>query len=72
MERKLVMTFKDIKDKKFNFIVNSIKESLDVAEIKAIMDEVVKTKVLQSKNGALKEKLYAVIVDTSETPFNVL
>ncbi len=72
MERKLVMTFKDQKDNKFNFIVNSVKESITIEEINAIMDEVVTNGALQSKNGALTAKLYAVVVNTDETTYKVI
>lgn len=33
------------------------------------MDAVLETGEIQSKNGALVEKLYAVIVDTTETEY---
>lgn len=71
MERKLVMTFKDIQDKKFNLIVNSVKDEVTEAEIQAIMDAVVETGAIISKNGALTEKLNAVIVETTETEYEV-
>lgn len=71
MERKLVMTFKDIQDKKFNLIVNSVKDEVTEAEIQAIMDAVVETGAIISKNGALTEKLHAVIVETTETEYEV-
>lgn len=71
MERKLVMSFKDIKDARFNFIVNSIKDEVTEEEIKAIMDAVLDTGAIVSKNGALVEKLNAVIVDTTETEYEV-
>lgn len=71
MERKLVMTFKDVKDSKFNLIVNSVKEDVTEEEIKAIMDAALTTGAILSKNGKLVEKLYAVVVDTTETEFEV-
>lgn len=71
MERKLVMSFKDIKDARFNLIVNSIKDEVTEEEIKAIMDAVLDTGAIVSKNGALVEKLNAVIVDTTETEYEV-
>ncbi len=72
MERKLVMTFKDQKDSKFNLIVNSVKEGITIDEVNAIMDEVVTNGALQSKNGALAAKLYAVVVNTNETTYKVI
>lgn len=72
MERKLVMTFKDKKDNKFNLIVNSVKEGITIDEVNAIMDEVVTKGALQSKNGALVAKLYAVVVNTNETNYKVI
>lgn len=35
----------------------------------AIMDAVFETGAIQSENGALVEKLYTVIVDTTETEY---
>ncbi len=35
------------------------------------MDAVLETGAIQSKNGAFIEKLYAVIVDTTETEYEV-
>lgn len=69
MERKLVMSFKDVVGSKFNLIVNSVKEEVTEAEITAIMDAAVSTGAIHSKNGALVEKVSAVIVDTTETEY---
>lgn len=71
MERKLVMSFKDVMGSKFNLIVNSVKEDVTEEEIGAIMDAALTTGAIISKNGALVEKLSAVIVDTTETEFEV-
>lgn len=71
MERKLVMTFKDEKGSKFNLIVNSVKDEVTGEEIQAIMDSVLSTGSIVSKNGALVEKLYATVVDTTETKYEV-
>lgn len=71
MERKLVMSFKDIAGAKFNLIVNSGKDEVTAEEINGIMDAVLETGAIVSKNGALIEKLTAVIVDTTETDFDV-
>lgn len=71
MERKLVMSFKDIAGAKFNLIVNSVKEEVTGEEIQAIMDSVLSTGAVISKNGALVEKVSAVIVDTTETDYDV-
>ncbi|WP_040191412.1 DUF2922 domain-containing protein [Clostridium culturomicium] len=71
MERKLVMSFKDIAGAKFNLIVNSVKDEVTAEEINGIMDAVLETGAIVSKNGALIEKLTAVIVDTTETDFDV-
>lgn len=72
MEKKLIMTFKDEQDKKFNLIVNSVKEGISLEEIKAIMNLVVSNGAIQSKNGAITEKVSAVVVDTQETSYEVL
>jgi len=72
MERKLVMTFKDQKENKFNLIVNSVKDGVTMEEINTIMDEVLTKGALQSKNGALTAKLYAVVVNTDETTYKVI
>ena len=71
MERKLVMSFKDVMGSKFNLIVNSVKEEVTEEEIAAIMDAAVETGAIVGKNGALVEKLSAVIVDTTETEYQV-
>ena len=71
MERKLVMTFKDQSDSKYNLIVNSVKEEVTREEINAIMDAVLTTGAMVSKKGRLVEKLSAVIVDTTETDFEI-
>lgn len=71
MERKLVMSFKDVMGSKFNLIVSSVKEDVTEEEIGAIMDAALTTGAIVSKNGALVEKLSAVIVDTTETEFEV-
>lgn len=71
MERKLVMSFKDVMGSKFNLIVNSVKEDVTEEEIGAIMDAALTTGAIVSKNGALVEKLSAVMVDTTETEFEV-
>ncbi|MDU4889410.1 MAG: DUF2922 domain-containing protein [Clostridium sp.] len=71
MERKLVMSFKDIAGAKFNLIVNSVKDEVTAEEINGIMDAVLETGAIVSKNGALIEKFTAVIVDTTETDFDV-
>ena len=71
MERKLVMSFKDVMGSKFNLIVNSVKEEVTEEEIAAIMDAAVETGAIVSKNGVLVEKLSAVIVDTTETEYQV-
>jgi len=69
MERKLVMTFKDAGEKRFNLIVNNIKEVVTLDEVNAIMDLAISSGVFQSKNGALVSKIEAVVVDTTETPY---
>lgn len=71
MERKLVMSFKDIAGAKFNLIVNSVKDEVTGEEIQAIMHSVLSTGAVVSKNGALVEKVSAVIVDTTETDYDV-
>lgn len=71
MERKLVMSFKDAKDARFNLIVNNVKEDVTAEEINAIMDAALTTGAIVSKNGALVSKLEAVIVDTTETEYVV-
>ncbi len=71
MERKLVMTFNDVQGSKFNLIINSVKDEVTEEEIQAIMDSVLSTGAIVSKNGALVEKLYATVVDTTETKYEV-
>lgn len=71
MERKLVMSFKDETGAKFNLIVNSIKDEVTAEEITAIMDAVLTTGAIVNKSGALVSKVSAVIVDTTETEYEV-
>ncbi|MEG2918209.1 MAG: DUF2922 domain-containing protein [Clostridium sp.] len=69
MERKLVMSFKDEGEKRFNLIVNNVKDGVTLAEVNAIMDFAISSGVFQSKNGALVSKLEAGVIDTTETPY---
>lgn len=71
MERKLVMSFKDQAGSKFNLIVNSVKNEVTEEEIEAIMDSVLTIGAVISKNGVLIEKLGAVIVETTETEYDI-
>ncbi|WP_346876552.1 DUF2922 domain-containing protein [Clostridium sp. UBA5712] len=67
MEKKLVMTFKDETENKFNLTVNSVKDSISPTEINNIMDYIISTEIFKSKNGKLVSKTSAVTVDTSTT-----
>ncbi len=67
MEKKLVMTFKDETENKFNLTVNSVKDSISLTEINNIMDYVISTGIFKSKNGKLVSKTSAITVDTSTT-----
>jgi hypothetical protein len=71
MEKKLVMTFKDETENKFNLTVNSIKDGVSLAEINTIMDYIVSTGIFTSKNGRLISKLSAVAIDTSITEYKI-
>ncbi|HAR85502.1 MAG TPA: hypothetical protein DIT16_03500 [Clostridium sp.] len=67
MEKKLVMTFKDETENKFNLTVNSVKDSISPTEINNIMDYIISTEIFKSKNGKLVSKTSAITVDTSTT-----
>ncbi|WP_346847479.1 DUF2922 domain-containing protein [uncultured Clostridium sp.] len=67
MEKKLVITFKDETENKFNLTVNSVKDSISPTEINNIMDYIISTEIFKSKNGKLVSKTSAVTVDTSAT-----
>ncbi|WP_346899240.1 DUF2922 domain-containing protein [Clostridium sp. UBA7503] len=67
MEKKLVMTFKDETENKFNLTVNSVKDSILPTEINNIMDYIISTGIFKSKNGKLVSKTSAITVDTSTT-----
>lgn len=71
MEKKLVMTFKDETENKFNLTVNSIKDGVSLAEINTIMDYIVSTGIFKSKNGRLVSKLSAVAIDTNTTEYKI-
>lgn len=67
MEKKLVMTFKDETENKFNLTVNSVKDSISPTEINNIMDYIISTEIFKSKNGKLVSKASAITVNTSTT-----
>ncbi|KEZ88362.1 hypothetical protein IO99_02860 [Clostridium sulfidigenes] len=67
MEKKLVMTFKDETENKFNLTVNSVKDSISPTEINNIMDYIISTEIFKSKNGKLVSKTSAITVDTNTT-----
>lgn len=67
MEKKLVMTFKDETENKFNLTVNSVKDSISPTETNNIMDYIISTEIFKSKNGKLVSKTSAITVDTSTT-----
>ncbi len=67
MEKKLVMTFKDETENKFNLTVNSVKDSISPTEINNIMDYIISTGIFKSKNGKLVSKTSAITVDTNTT-----
>ncbi|MEG1285296.1 MAG: DUF2922 domain-containing protein [Romboutsia sp.] len=69
MERKLVLTFKDSSDARFNLIITKVKEQVTLEQVNAIMDLAISSQVFQSKHGALVSKLEAVVIDTTETPY---
>lgn len=73
MERKLVLTFIDQMDAKVNFIINDVKQSPEVteAEILAIMNAAINGSVVMSKNGLVKSIDSAMIVDTTETKYDL-
>ncbi len=72
MEKKLVMTFKDETENKFNLTVNSVKDNISPTEINNIMDYIISTGIFKSKNGKLISKTSAVTVDTSTTEHAVV
>ncbi|MEG2290692.1 MAG: DUF2922 domain-containing protein [Clostridium sp.] len=69
MERKLVLTFKDSTEARFNLIVTKVKDNVTLAQVNAIMDLAISSQVFQSKKGQLVSKLEAVVIDTTETPY---
>lgn len=71
MEKKLVMTFKDETENKFNLTVNSVKDGILLTEINNIMDYIISTGIFKSKNGKLVSKTAAITVDTSITEHEI-
>ncbi|MEG0775472.1 DUF2922 domain-containing protein [Clostridium sp.] len=78
MDRKLVLTFIDQADAKFNFIINDVSQeqtgnqALTEAKIKAIMNAAITGSVLMSKAGLVKSIESAMVVDTTETKYELV
>lgn len=61
-EKTLIMTFIDQEGKKCSIRLNCVKDEITNDEVSALMDVILEKKVFESKNGQLKFKDSAQIV----------
>lgn len=69
--RKIVMTFIDSANSKYNVTISDVKKDVTKDEIAAVMDYVVKNNIMISNKGMLTESYSASIVDTTETEYKI-
>lgn len=70
MSKDLVMGFTDVKGAKITLRLKNIKDGVTEQDISTAMDAVVTSKLFQGKNGELKDKDYATIVETNKTKYD--
>lgn len=70
MSKDLVMGFSDIKGAKVTLRLRNVKDIITEQEISTAMDAVMNSKLFQGKNGELKNKEYATIVETNKTIYD--
>ena len=69
--RKLVMTFRDEDNKKFNLCLADIKSDVHEADIKALMSYIVSSQVITGKLALLRSIEAAVLIETTETEYGL-
>lgn len=72
MSKDLVMGFTDVKGSKVTLRLKNVKEGITEQEISTAMDAVVSSRLFQGKNGELKDKDYATIVETNKTKYDAI
>lgn len=70
MSKDLVMGFTDVKGSKVTLRLKNVKEGITEQEISTAMDAVVSSRLFQGKNGEVKDKDYATIVETNKTRYD--
>ena len=70
MSKDLVMGFTDVKGSKVALRLKNVKDGITEQEISTAMDAVVSSRLFQGKNGELKDKDYATIVETNKTKYD--
>ncbi|MDB0438911.1 DUF2922 domain-containing protein [Clostridioides difficile] len=72
IKKKLVMSFKNIKDKQVSFSIENPKEDLTEESIKAVMDLIVSKNVFSVGGFDLASAVEAKIVETNTTPYDLV
>jgi len=70
MSKDLVMGFTDVKGSKVALRLKNVKDGITEQEISTAMDAVVSSRLFQGKNGELKDRDYATIVETNKTKYD--
>lgn len=70
MSKDLVMGFADVKGSKVALRLKNVKDGITEQEISTAMDAVVSSRLFQGKNGELKDRDYATIVETNKTKYD--
>lgn len=70
MSKDLVMGFTDAKGSKVALRLKNVKDGITEQEISTAMDAVVSSRLFQGKNGELKDRDYATIVETNKTKYD--
>lgn len=70
-DKKLVLTFKDETDSKFNLTIGKVNDTFVAGDCTALMDYIITNNIIGSKNGNLKLKVSAVRVDTIRTEHSI-
>ncbi|MCC0631706.1 DUF2922 domain-containing protein [Clostridioides sp. ZZV15-6388] len=72
IKKKLVMSFKNIKDKQVSFSIENPKEDLTEENIKSVMDLIVSKNVFSVGGFDLASAVEAKIVETNTTPYDLV
>ncbi|MCC0645128.1 DUF2922 domain-containing protein [Clostridioides sp. ZZV14-6150] len=72
IKKKLVMSFKNVKDKQVSFSIENPKEDLTEENIKSVMDLIVSKNVFSVGGFDLASAVEAKIVETNTTPYDLV